>query len=64
MTDIKREDGARRPDELTRDGASRRPSPTIETGRPESAPRPGTPLRANQVAGGDPRYAYLAEPHD
>jgi hypothetical protein len=64
MTNVKRDDAARRRRKLNRDSVGRRPSPTINARRRLNAPPPGTPFRATQVGGGDPRYAYLAEPHD
>jgi len=64
MTNIKRDATARKRGKLNRESVGRRRSPTIDARRRLNDPRPGTPLRANQVGGGDPRYAYLADPHD
>ncbi len=56
---------ARRRGELTRDHGSLRLSPAIDARRRLNTRRaagPGT--RANRLGPSDPRYAYLAHPHD
>jgi hypothetical protein len=64
MTNIKRDRPARTRGELDRDSVERRPSQAIKSRRRLKATRPASPLSASRVAQGDPRYAYLAEPHD
>jgi hypothetical protein len=71
MTNIKHDDAASRRRKLNPDSVGRRPSPTVNARWRLNAPRLGTALRASQVGGGDPRhayldprYAYLADPHD
>jgi hypothetical protein len=64
MTNIKRDDQARSRGEPTRDSTGRRLSRAIDARGRLNAPRSATALRTRRVAQGDPRYAYLAEPHD
>ena len=64
MMNIKRDSATCRRGEVTRDSTGRRLSPTINAQRRPKAPRPASALSASRVARGDPRYAYLAEPHD
>jgi hypothetical protein len=64
MTNIERDDKARRRDELSRDSTGRRLTRAIDARRRLNAPRAVATLSASRVAQGDPRYAYLAEPHD
>ena len=64
MTSIKRDDAARRRGELHRDRIGRRLSPTIDARWRLNAPRPASALSTSRVARDDPRYMYLAEPHD
>ena len=64
MTNIKRDDKARRRGELSRDSTGRRLSRSIDAQRRLNAPPAVATLSASRVVQGDPRYAYLAEPHD
>ena len=64
MTNIKRDDNARRRGQLTRGSTGRRLSLAIDARQRLNAPRAVATLSASRVAQGDPRYAYLAEPHD
>ena len=64
MTNIKRDDKARRRGQLSRGSTGRRLSQAIDARRRLNAPRAVATLSASRVARGDPRDAYLAEPHD
>jgi hypothetical protein len=64
MTDIKHRESARERGKPISDGVARRVSSAIAARRRLGPQRPPGESSASWVGPRDPRYTYLAEPHD